>query len=127
MIRLAWMLLGWILVIIGGVGVVVPGLPSTGFFVMAAGCFSRSSPRFEQWVLDLPGVGPLVSDYREGLGMTRSVKIRANVMMWLAIGLSAGLVIEISQVRMLVVALGFVGSYWILYRIPTKPAALAAA
>ncbi|MEZ5229216.1 MAG: DUF454 family protein [Acidimicrobiales bacterium] len=67
--RLGWMLLGWLMVGIGGIGIVVPGLPTTGFFVAAAACFSKSSPRFEQWILDLPGVGPLVRDYRAGLGM----------------------------------------------------------
>ncbi len=121
------MLLGWLLVVIGGIGVVVPGLPSTGFFVLAAGCFSKSSPRFEQWILDLPGVGPLVADYRGGLGMARSVKLRANLMMWLAIGISAGLVIDVAAIRILVVALGCIGSYWILLRIPTKQTVVAAA
>ncbi len=126
-IRLAWMLLGWVLVLIGGVGIVVPGLPSTGFFVMAAGCFSKSSPRFERWILELPAVGPLVSDYRAGLGMTRQIKLRANLMMWLAIAVSAGLVIDPLPIRLLVVALGAIGSYWILYRVPTKTAALVRA
>jgi uncharacterized membrane protein YbaN (DUF454 family) len=49
----------------------VPGLPTTGFFVLAAACFAKSSPRFERWVLDLPTVGPMVRDYRAGLGMPR--------------------------------------------------------
>ena len=49
---------------IGSVGVVVPGLPTTVFFIVAAACFSRSSSRFEQWVLTRPYVGPMVRDYR---------------------------------------------------------------
>ena len=43
--------LGWVFVFFGAVGIVVPGLPTTGFFVLAASCFTRSSPRFEAWVL----------------------------------------------------------------------------
>ena len=77
--RGAWFALGWAAVGIGTIGVVVPGLPTTVFFVVAAACFSRSSPRFEQWVLERPGVGPLVRDYRAGLGMPRNAKVAAIV------------------------------------------------
>jgi uncharacterized membrane protein YbaN (DUF454 family) len=122
MIRLGWLLVGWLCVGIGGVGVVVPGLPSTGFFIMAAGCFSKSSPRFERWVLGLPGIGPLVVDYRAGLGMPKRAKIQANLMMWFAIAVSAGLVIDILPVRLLIVVLGAIGSYVIVFRVPTKAA-----
>ncbi len=122
--RLGWMLLGWLFVAIGGIGVVVPGLPSTGFFILAAGCFSKSSPRFEQWILELPGVGPLVADYRAGLGMPRSAKIRATLLMWTAIAISTGFVINGPGVRLAIIALGAIGTWVILVRVPTKtPAA----
>ena len=32
--------------------IVVPGLPTTVFFIVAAACFARSNPRLEQWVLE---------------------------------------------------------------------------
>ena len=70
-LRWLWFGLGWVAVAIGSIGIVVPGLPTTVFFIIAAACFSRSSPRFEQWVLTRPGVGPMVRDYRAGLGMPR--------------------------------------------------------
>ncbi len=119
--RACWFALGWVCVALGGVGVVVPGLPSTGFFVGAAGCFSRSSPRFERWVLNLPGVGPLVRDYRAGLGMPLRAKKTALIMMWTAIGLSAGVLIEPLVIRLIVVALGLVGTWVIVVKTPTKP------
>ena len=49
--------MGWVAVAVGAVGIVVPGLPTTVFFIIAASCFARSSPRFERWVLGLPGIG----------------------------------------------------------------------
>src|SRR5690554_5711697 len=58
--RALWFVGGWVAVGVGGLGVVVPGLPTTGFLIIAASCFPRSSPRFEQWVLDLPRFGPMV-------------------------------------------------------------------
>ncbi|MEQ1699620.1 MAG: YbaN family protein, partial [Ilumatobacteraceae bacterium] len=83
--RAIWIGGGFMSVGVGSVGVVVPGLPTTVFFVIAAWCFSRSSPRFEQWVLGLPGVGQLVRDHRDGLGMPRASKRVAIGMMWTAV------------------------------------------
>ena len=68
---------GLALVGIGAVGIVVPGLPSTIFFILAAAAFSRSSARLERWLLSLPAIGPMVRDYRAGLGMRRRAKIAA--------------------------------------------------
>ena len=55
----------------------------TVFFVIAAWCFSRSSPRLERWVLNLPHIGPLVHDYRAGLGIEAALKeIEAKRGIW---------------------------------------------
>ncbi len=66
---MAWISLGFALTALGGLGLLLPGLPATMFFVGAAACFSRSSSRFERWLLSIPVVGTLVDDYREGRGM----------------------------------------------------------
>lgn len=121
-VRGAWFALGWCAVALGGIGVVVPGLPTTGFMVAAAACFARSSPRFERWVLGLPGVGKAVADYRAGLGMPRRAKVTAIAMMTVAIGISAGVVVDHAVVRAVIVAAGVVGVWYIVWRVPTAPA-----
>lgn len=118
--RLGWFLLGWAAVALGGVGVVVPGLPTTGFFVLAAACFARSSPRFEQWVLDLPAVGPMVRDYRAGLGMPRRAKVMAVTMIVVACSASA-VVVASPVVSPLILAAGAVGVWYVAARIATRP------
>jgi uncharacterized protein len=118
-VRGLWFALGWLAVVVGGIGVVVPGLPTTGFMVLAAGCFARSSPRFERWVLDLPGVGKSVADYRAGLGMPKRAKAIAISMMTVAIAISAGLLVEPTWVRLTIVGAGIVGVWYILRRVPT--------
>ena len=124
--RAAWFGLGWLAVGIGGVGIVVPGLPTTGFMILAAACFARSSPRFEQWVLHLPGIGRSVMNYRSGLGMPRRAKVTAVSMMGVAIAISAGLVLDNNALRLGIVAAGVIGTWYIIRRVPTSPAATAA-
>lgn len=118
--RGAWMALGFVCVGLGSLGVIVPGLPTTVFFIAAAGCFSRSSPRFERWVLNLPGVGPMVRDYRAGLGMPRRAKVISVTMIWLAIAFSAWALWGTWWAIALVVALGAIGTLYITVKIPTR-------
>lgn len=124
--RIVWLTIGMIAVGLGGIGVVVPGLPTTVFFIVAAWCFGRSSPRFERWVLELPGVGPMVSDHRNGLGMPRRAKAMALTMMWAAILLSAFALRERPAVVAIVVAVGLIGTAYIAWRVPTRERVLAA-
>ena len=119
-VRGAWMAGGFVAVGLGSVGVVVPGLPTTGFFVLAAWCFSRSSPRFEQWVLDLPHVGQLVRDHQAGLGMPARAKVMAISTMWIAITFSCWILRDRLVVAGLVVSLGLIGTAYLVWRVPTK-------
>ena len=114
------MTIGWISVALGGIGVVVPGLPTTGFMVFAASCFAKSSPRFEQWILDLPGVGPHVRAYRNGEGMPKRAKITALAMMTAGVAFAAGFAIPILWVRIVVVVAGLIGWWFLLFQVPTS-------
>src|ERR671910_1278300 len=87
--RAGWLVGGLVAVAVGAIGIVVPGLPTTVCFIVAAWCFSRSSERLERWVLDLPRVGPMVRDHRAGLGMPRRAKAWAVGTMVVVASLSA--------------------------------------
>ncbi len=65
MIRWAWFALGWFLVVLGFIGALLPVMPTTIFLIGAAGCFTRSSPRFEAWLLDHKWFGPPLRNWRE--------------------------------------------------------------
>jgi uncharacterized membrane protein YbaN (DUF454 family) len=119
------MALGFVCVGLGSIGVIVPGLPTTVFFIAAASCFARSSPRFENWVLGLPGVGPMVRDARAGLGMPRRAKVAAITMIWLAIGLSMLALWGTLWAVIVVVVLGLIGTAYIVWRVPTRERVLA--
>lgn len=124
--RVWWAAAGLLLVAVGAVGLFVPGLPSTGFFVAAAWCFSRSSRRLERWLLGLPVVGAMVRDYRAGLGMPRASKVLAVATMWTAIAVSAVVLRDRWWLPALIVVLGVAGTVTVVWRVPTRERVLAA-
>lgn len=56
--------LAWVCVGLGIVGLVTPVMPGTVFLILAAWLFTRSSPRFERWLLTHPRLGPSVVAWR---------------------------------------------------------------
>ncbi len=118
-----WFAGGLLAVGLGGIGIVVPGLPTTVFFIVAAACFARSNPRFEQWVLDLPRIGPMVRDHRAGLGMPRRAKAIAVAMIVVFAGGSGVFAIGNRVVGAVVIAVGLIGVAYVLFRVPTRETA----
>ena len=110
---------------IGSIGVIIPGLPTTVFFIIAASCFAKSSPRFEQWVLDLPHIGPMVRDYRAGLGMPRKAKAWAIVTMVVFATIGALLAVRHWAILAVIGLLVAIGAAYIVFRVPTRERVLA--
>jgi len=115
-----FLFLGFLFAVIGFIGVVVPGLPTTVFMIMAASCFAKSSPRFERWILNLPVVGAMVRDHRSGLGMPRRAKVIAISMMAVATVLSIVFAIDQLGIRFVVGVVGSVGVWYVGIRVPTR-------
>lgn len=118
--RVAWASAGLGCVGLGGLGIILPGLPTTIFFIGAAACFTRSSPRLEAWVLNLPSIGPAVRDYRAGLGMPLRAKVLAVSMIVLFVSIST-VVLSSWALRATVIGAGIIGATVVL-RVPTKVA-----
>ncbi|MCG5233631.1 YbaN family protein [Xanthobacter oligotrophicus] len=68
---------GIIFLVIGAIGMVVPMLPGTVFLILAAWCFTRSSPRFEAWLLNHRYLGPGVVRWRDTGAIPPVVKLFA--------------------------------------------------
>ncbi|MGB0762834.1 MAG: YbaN family protein, partial [Acidimicrobiales bacterium] len=119
------LILGFTFVGLGFIGIVIPGMPTTVFMILAAACFAKSSPKFEQWILDLPGIGRLVQDHRDGLGMPQKSKAIAITMMVVAVTLSIIFAITSTLIQILVGGVGIIGVWYVGVRVPTKEKVLA--
>src|SRR5690606_12798071 len=72
-----WLALGLMLVGLGFIGAFVPLMPTTIFLILAAACFTRSSPRLEAWLLNHLPFGPTRRAWRAGGAVPRRAKIAA--------------------------------------------------
>lgn len=75
--RWGWFALGWVMVALGFIGFLLPVMPTTIFLILAAGCFSHSSPRFEAWLLDHRWFGTSIRRWRERRAIPRKAKVVA--------------------------------------------------
>ncbi len=77
MTRALYLVLGLGFTGLGIAGAFLPLLPTTVFLILAAGCFARSSPRLEAWILNHKQFGPLVRDWRAHGAIPRKAKVLA--------------------------------------------------
>lgn len=86
--RLALAALGLLCVGLALAGVVLPGLPTTIFLILASYLFTRSCPWLEQRVFSLRVFQPFVPYVRGDRAMPRRARIAALTMMWGASAIS---------------------------------------
>lgn len=79
--------LGWVCVGLGIIGIFTPMMPGTVFLIIAAWLFSRSSPRFEAWLLGHPRLGPAVVAWRANGAIPRPAQYFSVASMVFSFGL----------------------------------------
>ncbi|MBI6552415.1 MULTISPECIES: YbaN family protein [Pseudomonas] len=79
--RLLFGLLAYVSLGIGLVAIVVPGLPTTEFILLAAWAATKSSPRLSAWLENHRLFGPILFNWRNGKIIARRAKISATVSM----------------------------------------------
>ncbi|PTQ72642.1 YbaN family protein [Celeribacter persicus] len=76
--------LGWLCVLLGAIGAVLPVMPTTGFLILAAFFFTKGSPRLRQWLLDHAQFGPTIRAWEETGAIPRRIKVISISMMMLS-------------------------------------------
>lgn len=79
--RIGLIMLGFACLALGGLGIVVPLLPTTPFVLVAAFAFANSSDRLHQWLLDHNVFGPLIYNWRRHRAISPTAKAMSVVSM----------------------------------------------
>ena len=113
---LRWILIcvGWISIVSGVIGLFLPLLPSVPFLLLAVFCFSRSSVRFHNWLVEHRHFGPMLRDYLKHGGIPLRAKIIAIGMIWISFPVSVAFLIENFWIKVLLIAIAAAVTLYLL-------------
>lgn len=117
--RWLWFLLAYLSLGMAMLGVLLPGLPTTEFVLLAAWAAARSSPRLAAWLDNHRLFGPLLRDWRNGGLISRRSKMLASLSMLLALGVMLLTVKHLPSVVFAAIGMSC-GATWIWSR-PERP------
>ena len=116
--RIVYIISGLLCVGLGALGVVVPGLPTTPFLLLASWLFYRSSPRLQEWLLQ-SWLGTYIRSYHRHGGMTAPQKAGAVGIMVAMVLLSTFVFIPVGSVARIIVPIaGAVGVLTVIFAVP---------
>lgn len=120
--RLLFAILAYVSLGIGLVAIVVPGLPTTEFILLAAWAATKSSPRLSAWLENHRLFGPILSNWRNGKLITRRAKVSATVSMLICATLMVSLLNHAWPLYLALTGMG-IGNLWIWSRPEPAPQA----
>lgn len=100
--------IGFLAVGLGILGMFIPVLPTTPFLLLAAACFARSSKRFYHWLLNNKWFGSYIKNYREGKGIPLKIKILSMGFMWITILTSSIFFLDNIYIRILLIVIAII-------------------
>jgi uncharacterized protein len=121
LIRILWISFGFLMVGMGILGAILPVIPGTIFFIIAAICFAKSSEKFYKLLIHNKYVGPHLQSYLEEKFIPVKTKIIIISSLWISITASAVYVLDVFWQRaiMFLIAIG-VTIYIVLHRSKKK-------
>lgn len=116
--RTIYIIIGCISVVLGIIGIFVPGLPTTPFLLLSSWLFYNSSKRLHDALHRSKWLGPYLRRFQERKGVGWKTKAVSIVCMWTMISISAFVVFESWYVRLLLLGLGVIGTCSVLFIVP---------
>ncbi|MBL0010085.1 MAG: YbaN family protein [Nitrosomonas sp.] len=118
LVRIMYLGAGFLALLLGVLGAVLPVLPTTPFVLLAAACFARGSEHFHRKLLENRIAGPIIREWSIYHSIPRRVKRWAYLLMALSFMSSIFIVPELWQKIMLVI-IGCILAFYI-WRVPVR-------
>jgi len=113
-VRMLLWIAGSISLVLGVIGVILPGLPTTPFILLAAACYAKASPRLHAWLLNHRWMGPMLRDWERDHSLTRRTKTVAVVSMMLMVSISIWSFRGRLAVQLVLLVTGLIGAFVVL-------------
>jgi len=101
-------LLGWFFIILGGIGIVLPILPTTPFLIVALALFAKSSPAFHNMLISNVWFGASLKQWEEQQTVSHKTKLKALALVVVSFSLSIIIVHERHALQTLLVAIAVI-------------------
>ena len=109
--RIGFIVVGFASLALGGLGIVVPLLPTTPFVLVAAFAFANSSDKLHQWLLDHNVFGPLIDNWRRHRAISRTAKAMSVLSMIAVIVISWFLNVAMPVIAVQVLVIGCAATF----------------
>ena len=103
-IKITFILLGTISLVLGTLGIFLPLLPTTPFYLLTAWLYMRSSTRLYNKVMKNKVFGTIVRDFQEDKSISLKTKIIIVTMLWSTILISAFCFVSLWWIRLLLLS-----------------------
>ena len=113
-----YIVLGFLSLGIGCVGIIVRGLPTTPFVLLSASLFAKSSERWYNWLISNRIFGKFIKQFAEERGMSLKMKIISVSLMWVMISISA-LTFESIHMKIFLLIMGLIGTFVMGFAVKT--------
>ncbi|MEG6584888.1 YbaN family protein [Dendrosporobacter sp. 1207_IL3150] len=79
---------GCLSLVLGIIGIFIPLLPTVPFLLLTAYCFTRSSNRMYNWLINHKTFGSYIYHYQTYRSISRKSKLLALTFLWVSLGFS---------------------------------------
>ena len=115
-----YIVLGTLSLILGIIGIIVPGLPATPFMILTAWLYLRGSDKLYNRLLKHKYLGKYVDDFRSGKGMTLWFKLGSLVLMVIMVTISCIYLLDTLWLKSFVIGAALLGAVVMMFVIPTQ-------
>jgi len=107
-------ILGWLFIVLGVIGAVLPLLPTTPFLILALACFAESSPRFHRMLLNNKWFGPPLAQWEKTKTIRHQIKYKVMLLIIATFSISIAVLTGRLELQLMLVFIGMILLFFVL-------------